>query len=483
MTDIIAPIRDASPERDGSAARLRPTLLPDPKDLLIFEHTDGNFALVGGHGRGAGWAGIVELEAADSALVGRSWQRGTAERVSGRRPSHVAGPYYARHAVAVPVGQRHVVVLGDDRPITLRDSELVTLAAAAVDRTHSVSADKLLADELELVHALRSLMAYRPVTVRETVRHIATVAAQALSCEVAVMRVQLDGHVLVEGIDVRSMSSLDRPDAGDHLATVDPEMGPTVEQAALRDPDIFGVEVASRLTLPLAGPSPGALALGHTLARARGFTSLCQRIGRAIADAAELLIGQAHAREQLAAERDLLARLVRTDALTGVANRQAWDEEVAAWRADGSHPSAFVIYGDLDRLKAVNDRFGHAAGDALIRAAANLLTSCVRDSDLVARVGGDEFIVLLTAADLTIARRVVARIRRAQRAWRVTEHALIPQLSIGLAPVVAADLEDARCIADRAMYVSKRRRASRLPVSGPPRGKDRRSGSRAPRVI
>jgi diguanylate cyclase (GGDEF)-like protein len=480
MTTTTPSIRAALPKRERSAALHRPRDVPGPKDMLIFEHTEHGFALVGGHGRGAGWAGIVELGPSDGALVDRSWQRGTAERISGRRPSQVAGPYYARHAVAVPVGEGHVVVFGDDRPITLRDTELLRLAAGAVDSTNGVSADKLLADELELVHALRVLMAYRPVTVRETVRHIATVAARSLSCEVAVMRVQLDGQALVEGIDMRSMSPLDRPDAGEYLATLDAGTGPRVEQMASRDPDIFGVEVASRLMLPLAGPGPGALALGHTVAGARGFTSLCQRIGRAITDAAELLIGQAHAREQLAAERDLLARLVRTDALTGGANRQAWDDHVAEWRADGQHPSAFVVYSDLDGLKAVNDEFGHAAGDALIRGAANLLASCVRESDLVARVGGDEFIVLLTPADEATARRVVARVRRAQRAWRVTEHALTPRLSIGLAPVVDGDLEGARSAADRAMYVTKRRRAARRHLSGARRADDRRGNSEGP---
>jgi diguanylate cyclase (GGDEF)-like protein len=437
--------------------------LSAPQDVLVFESMDTGFALVGGQGRGAGWAGIVQLGPADEALVGRSWRRGTAERISGRRPLPVAGPYYARHAVAVPVGQRHVVVFGAARPITLRDTELVRLAAAAVDATtHGVSADKLLADELELVHALRVLMAYRPVSVRDTVRHVATVAAQALSCEVAVMRVQLDGQTLVEGIDLRSMSALDNPDAGEFLASLDGRMGPLIEQVAPRDPDIFGVDVASRLTLPLPGPGAGVLALGHSADRARGFTSLCQRIGRAIADAAELLISQAHTREQLAAERDLLARLVRTDPLTGGANRKAWDDEVAAWRADGGRrDSAYVLYCDLDGLKAVNDQFGHAAGDALIRAAADLLKSCVRQSDMVARVGGDEFAVLLTPADAQTAGRVVGRVRRAQRTWRVTEHGLIPQLSVGQGAVDDGDLESARSAADRHMYQDKMHRSAR----------------------
>lgn len=443
-------------------------------DVLIFEHVGPGFALIGGTGQRAGWAGIVDLDADDDSLVRRAWATGTSERLSSRRLAQVAGPYYARHAVAVPVGQRHVVVFGAKRPILLGETRLVRLAAIEIDHSHGVAADKLLADELELVHALRALMAYRPTTVRDTVRHIAAVAGQALSCEVAVIRLELDGAPLVEGLDLRSSSALANPDSGGDLAGIGSE--PRVEQAAPRDPDLFGVAVASHLILPIAGEAGGALALGHTVARARGFTSLCQRIGRAIADGAELLISQARAREQLAAERDLLARLVRTDALTGGANRRAWDDEVAAWRSGGSDQDAFVLSCDLDGLKAVNDRFGHGAGDALIRGASNLLRSCVREGDLVARVGGDEFAVLLAPADLPAARRVTARIRRAQRAWRVTEHGLAPRLSIGVAPVVDRDVEAARCTADRAMYANKRRQSQAALTSVPrPEVDDRRT--------
>jgi diguanylate cyclase (GGDEF)-like protein len=444
-------------------------------DVLVFERTDAGFALVGSTGQRAGWAGIVELAPSDEGLVGRAWRRGTAERQAGRRLTHVAGPYYARHAVAVPVGQRHVVVYGGTRPFLATDSHFVRLAAGEVDRTHGASADKLLADELELVHALRALMAYRPVTVRDTVRHIATVAGHALSCEVAVVRVEIAGQPVVEGLDLRSTSSLPNPDADGYLAAFGSE--PRIEQAAPADPDLFGVPVASHLTLPIAGDVVGALALGHTTDRARGFTSLCQRIGRAIADAAELLISQAQAREQLAAERDLLAQLVHVDALTGGANRRAWDDEVAAWQTESSHRPAFVLSCDLDGLKEVNDRYGHAAGDALIRGASNLLRSNVREGDLVARVGGDEFVVLLAEADATTARKVLARVRRAQRVWRVTEHGLTPSLSIGLAEVSDGHLERALVAADQAMYANKRRRAGARSTSLARRVSDRTSAS------
>ncbi|MDQ2933730.1 MAG: GGDEF domain-containing protein [Chloroflexota bacterium] len=269
------------------------------------------------------------------------------------------------------------------------------------------------------------------------------------------------------------MSALVSPDADGNLATVEYGGGPTIEQVAPPHPDLFGVEVASHLTLPLAGGATGALALGHTVARARGFTSPCQRIGRAIADAAELLLSQPLAREQLSTERDLLARLVRTDALTGGANRRAWDDEITSRGVAVEHDDAYVMLCDLDGLKTVNNRYGHAAGDALIRAASNLLRSSVRETDLVARVGGDEFVVLLTPRTRP-ARRVVARVRRALRAWRVTEHGLVPQLSVGLAPVVGGDLEGARAVADQAMYASRRRRSANKPSPAGGGSTDRR---------
>ena len=193
-------------------------------------------------------------------------------------------------------------------------------------------------------------------------------------------------------------------------------------------------------------------------ARARGFTSLCQRIGRAIAESAELLIAQAVAREQLASERDLLARVSGTDPLTGLANRRAWDHEAEAIASGDRAECGFVIVCDLDGLKETNDRYGHAAGDALIRGASNLLQSCVRGSDLVARVGGDEFAVLLRGASSSTAAGIRRRIRRAERQWRVTEFGLTPRLSLGVAEVVDGDLAAALETADARMYADKRRR-------------------------
>ena len=430
----------------------------DMADVLVFEHVRDGFEVVGGRGRGAGWAGIVRLEQAEDSLVGRAWRRGVAQHIASADKEQVAGPYYARYAMAIPVGQRHVVVLGDDRPFAASHAALLRLAAAAVDDTHGVPADKLLADELELVETLRTLMAYRPETVRETLRHVAEVAVRALSCEVGLIRFDHDGIAVVEGVQVDGDAIPLGPDGDRHLADGMRVDVPIVEQAAPNDPDVFGVRVAALMTIPLSsGSAAGALSLGHASTNARGFTSLCQRIGRAIADTAELLISQAHAREQLAQERDLLRRLSTTDALTGLPNRRLFDEVAAGLRS--SAVQAQVISCDLDGLKAINDQYGHQAGDAVIRGAANLLRSTIRETDVVARLGGDEFGIILLDADASDARRVIGRIRRAERVWQVTEFALKPRMSLGIAPVTDQDIDTALASADARMYSDKRRRA------------------------
>jgi diguanylate cyclase (GGDEF)-like protein len=197
---------------------------------------------------------------------------------------------------------------------------------------------------------------------------------------------------------------------------------------------------------------------------------LCQRIGSALAEAADLLITQAFAREQLAAERDVLHRLSRTDALTGLGNRIAWEEAAEGCRSGCPDEGSVIISADLDGLKGVNDRLGHPVGDAVIRAAANLLRASVRDGDVVTRVGGDEFLILCRDADAVTARQIASRIARARRRWLISDHGITPEISVGWAFVSGGDVGVAVALADSRMYAAKRRRASRLAI-----GRDRRT--------
>ena len=95
----------------------------------------------------------------------------------------------------------------------------------------------------------------------------------------------------------------------------------------------------------------------------------------------------------------LLERMAQTDELTGLANRRgfitAFDRELARARRDAGCGGVLVMV-DLDGFKGINDRWGHAAGDAYLRVVAQVLQKSVRAVDVVARLGGDEFVLLLT---------------------------------------------------------------------------------------
>jgi diguanylate cyclase (GGDEF)-like protein/PAS domain S-box-containing protein len=157
-----------------------------------------------------------------------------------------------------------------------------------------------------------------------------------------------------------------------------------------------------------------------------------------------------------------LASLARHDALTGVASRRHLEEELAqaADRARRSGAPLLVLALDLDRFKGINDTFGHAAGDEVLREFARRLRNCVYDVDLVGRIGGDEFVVLVeinasTAVGEVIAARIVdamaAPVQAGGQSLQVAS-----SIGIGLHhPVVSA--EAAMALADEALYEAKAR--------------------------
>lgn len=114
--------------------------------------------------------------------------------------------------------------------------------------------------------------------------------------------------------------------------------------------------------------------------------------------------------------------LARLDALTGIPNRRAFFD-TARERAEAARARSAgqaVLFIDIDNFKAINDRHGHECGDAVLKGFAELLSSCTRRDDLVARIGGEEFVVHVTGVELaglaTIAAGIVARVRLAGRA-------------------------------------------------------------------
>jgi len=166
--------------------------------------------------------------------------------------------------------------------------------------------------------------------------------------------------------------------------------------------------------------------------------------------------------ERLQAAKAELQRLANTDPLTALCNRRAWFDRGAAEldRARRYQRPLSVLMADLDRFKALNDTFGHAAGDEVLQRFASLLKSQCRNSDVVGRVGGEEFAVLLPETDaesaLMLAERIVSTCRDA-RVDAAGQHLRVT-CSIGVATAEHADesIDDTLQRADAALYQAKR---------------------------
>ena len=190
----------------------------------------------------------------------------------------------------------------------------------------------------------------------------------------------------------------------------------------------------SVMVTPLPGPQDGA-AIGGAVVQHRDITEFKER-------------------------EKAIFTLAHRDALTGLMNRRHFSDEAEKLLllSRRSHLTSALIYLDLDGFKAVNDTHGHAAGDALLRAVAARLSAHARQSDLLARFGGDEFVVFLfnstEAQSLTTATRYQNSLLQP---FRVRGHALNVRGSFGLAhfPHDGESVDDLLSHADEAMYAAK----------------------------
>jgi diguanylate cyclase (GGDEF)-like protein len=155
-----------------------------------------------------------------------------------------------------------------------------------------------------------------------------------------------------------------------------------------------------------------------------------------------------------------LRDLALTDSLTGLANLRAYKERIEEelLRAQRMGRSLALLLLDVDHLKQMNDTFGHAAGDQLLRAVADVLRSRTRGIDLAARLGGDEFILILPETDRAGAKVALERLMGGIAEQRI--HGQPIQISAGVAvyPDDGRTEDDLRKHADDDLYQAKRRR-------------------------
>lgn len=151
--------------------------------------------------------------------------------------------------------------------------------------------------------------------------------------------------------------------------------------------------------------------------------------------------------------------LARTDPLTGALNRQAFFEIVPA--VARSHCWSLLAYADIDGFKALNDVHGHDAGDAVLTSFAEDVRRAIRKKDLLARIGGDEFVIYLQTASEADARTVAERLHlRMNAVSRAGSGSMRCSLGVLLLPPGRVSLDEEIRIADTLMYQAKREGAA-----------------------
>jgi len=150
-----------------------------------------------------------------------------------------------------------------------------------------------------------------------------------------------------------------------------------------------------------------------------------------------------------------------TDALTKLPNRRALDDELlrsyARWQRQGTSLSLMFI--DIDKFKALNDTYGHAAGDAVLRGLGRVLRETARETDLVARFGGEEFCVVVANTAVSEVKLAAERLREAVAGadFRYEQTPLNVTISVGVAELMPDDdLVSLLTRSDAALYASKR---------------------------
>ena len=165
--------------------------------------------------------------------------------------------------------------------------------------------------------------------------------------------------------------------------------------------------------------------------------------------------------QQLRIHAERLTELANTDPLTNLANRRQMSEKLQQEFARSrryNHPLS-LLYLDLDGFKSINDRFGHLFGDEVLIGASKAMQGVLRATDLLVRVGGDEFAVLLPETNLEGGREVAVKLREALAAYTRSLGPTVPELSFcaGVSQLLDEDLSGDEIIAraDMAQYLAK----------------------------
>lgn len=196
--------------------------------------------------------------------------------------------------------------------------------------------------------------------------------------------------------------------------------------------------------------------------------SLSARLAHASVASGSVVIAVLRDVTELRQTVDRLASQARIDPLTGLLNRRTFDEEIATAFHSERRQHLGLLFVDVDRLKSINDEYGHAAGDTALKETAARISQYLREGDMAARFGGDEFVVAINVPDagaLEIVRHRLAELLAAP----ISVGGVSMRLSSSVGAAIASDepsIEDLLRRADHAMYTHKlSRRGAETPGS------------------
>jgi len=416
------------------------------------------------HGAAAGWA--VGLAAGDLEVGGPSdLDRTVRER--GAALVQLASADGRAHVAREPAGT--YVAVGDfpfGAGLLLPQADAGSRVAAAV------------ADELRrLVASMRVAQLHEPGEQPGQVvsRQLAALAGGALTLEgIAKAGVELAHQVAQRGAAIvlpaggavsggRVVALSAGADGRLDKVTVPPDapvmraIHSGVPVAAQGADDIFGAAIPDRRRAERAGIAY-PLRDGHFVIGALVVTGPPIPPATPAADLLQRLVADLGSR--LAAARavhEAEQRAVR-DPLTGLANRREFDHRSAV-AAGKPPPLVTLVFVDIDHFKRLNDTLGHQAGDSALRHVADIMRRAVRDNDLVARIGGEEFAIWMPHTPSEVGLEVAGRIRATVEStvWRWSGQAYPLTLSCGVAsyPDTVRDLANLRGAADAALYAAK----------------------------
>jgi diguanylate cyclase (GGDEF)-like protein/PAS domain S-box-containing protein len=292
----------------------------------------------------------------------------------------------------------------------------------------------------------------------------AAVAAALEAVPEGIFFTDVEGHIQFMNAAAEALAGVSREAAAgrrfeDVVGLVD-----DAERRAIADP----VRQAVQTGLPVAFSRRTIL-----MSRATGGERAIEPVASPVRDADGQVAGAVVLLRDVTELRGLARQMsyqATHDALTGLVNRREFERRLeealeGARRGDGNH---VLCYLDLDRFKVVNDTSGHVAGDSMLREIAKLLRDEVRDSDTVARIGGDEFGVLLIGCPLEKARQIADDMCRTLADYRFVwkDKLFDVGVSIGLVELSreSGSLEESLAAADSACYVAKKQGTGRVAV-------------------